>query len=187
MEQLQIIKDKIKKVKEKVTEIQKQAEVELRAELTTALNFLFETYPVLKQIHFTAYTPYFNDGDECTYECYADYCGFNGWEQDGDNESSATEYFNFEAGENIFKNWKPTKYIREPNPAYHPINNKWIGKELWKEVLNENYNPENGKIVKDVREILSAIPNDVWKSVVGDHCMVLITKDGIETSKYSHD
>jgi hypothetical protein len=186
MEQLQVIKDKIEKVKARVSEIQRQAEVELRAELTTALNFLFETYPVLKQIHFTAYTPYFNDGDECTYDCHVNDCGFNGWDE-YEEESSATDHFNFEAGENILKNWKYTKYIKQPNPDYDPVNNKWVSKELWKEVPDENHNPVNAQIVNQVREILCAIPNDVWKSVVGDHCMVLITKDGIKTSGYSHD
>jgi hypothetical protein len=37
-------------------------------------------------------------------------------------------------------------------------------------------------------EQLQIIKDKIEKvSVVGDHCMVLITKDGIETSEYSHD
>ena len=35
--------------------------------------YYFEKYPKLNSVTWKCYTPYFNDGDPCTYEIHADY------------------------------------------------------------------------------------------------------------------
>jgi len=39
---------------------------------------LFEKYPQVKALKWTQYTPYFNDGDACTFRSNHDYCDFIG-------------------------------------------------------------------------------------------------------------
>jgi hypothetical protein len=43
-------------------------------------------------------------------------------------------------------------------------------------------------MVKDVKEFLSSFDDDVWQDLIGNHVIVRISKDGIETEDYSdHD
>lgn len=40
---------------------------QLKSEFPAILKPLFEKYPAVEKIRWTQYTPYFNDGDECTF------------------------------------------------------------------------------------------------------------------------
>ena len=53
--------------KEQVKEIQEKLQHTGEKFLIQNFRRIFEKYPELKDISWTAYTPYFNDGDECTY------------------------------------------------------------------------------------------------------------------------
>lgn len=55
---------------------------------------IFEAHPKLQSWRWTQYTPYFNDGDECTFSANTDY----GWiKRDGDEEESEDVSFSVES------------------------------------------------------------------------------------------
>lgn len=136
-----------------------KAKADLHKALLEGLASLFEAHPNVKSVQFTAYTPYFNDGEECTYSCHADSCTFNGWQEYEDSDIEAE-------GEDILKNSE---------------------RKNWKNKENFDYNKAAEKAVEAFRAELGSVQDDVWKMVVGDHVSVNITPNGITTTPYDHE
>lgn len=42
-------------------------------------------------------------------------------------------------------------------------------------------------MVRDIVDFLQLIDNDTLRDMFGDHVMVTVTRDGIETEEYEHD
>ena len=184
------LKNKITEYSNKITELRKQTMEELRKDFHTALVELFDAHPFVHAVHFTAYTPYFNDGDECTYSCHQDDCGFNGFETYSEGKSKCiSNAFGDIEGENIRETSKPTIYVEMPNPDYTPSNTRdWSNsKTKWVEQPNPNFNTLHEKAVKDFRSALNAVNDESWKELVGDHCIVMIDRKGIHVEEYEHN
>lgn len=64
---------KAKELVKKYKETKKIMMEELRQAFTEESKALFDEIPQMGSFSFTAYTPYFNDGDECTYSVNTDY------------------------------------------------------------------------------------------------------------------
>lgn len=77
-EKLKALVNEIKALKKELTQKAKDG-------LMSCLKELFEQHPDVKSLQFAAYTPYFNDGDECRFSCSAHYADIN---QDEDVEVS---------------------------------------------------------------------------------------------------
>lgn len=155
-------KQRIKELNAKIKALKKEVQKEMHTALLEGLKELFEKYPEVKSLQFTAYTPYFNDGEECTYSCRAGDCEFNNYEEYGDDED-----------------------ISELIDVAHRAR-----KEIWKNgdyKPNPDYDPRMEKCVDEFHEFLGAIPDENWKEIVGDHVKVNITPDGIDTDDYEHD
>lgn len=84
-EKLKALANEIKNLKKELTQKAKDG-------LMVCLKELFEQHPEVKSLHFTAYTPYFNDGDECTFLCGAHYATFNE-DEDAEVSSDVTDIF----------------------------------------------------------------------------------------------
>ena len=161
------LKKKIEAQLKAIEELRKKMMVELQSDFHSTLKELFDAYPIVKAIHFTAYTPYWNDGEECTYRCHVDCCGFNGYDEDGEDIKEQIEDASGPVeGDNILTNSKKNIYVERPNP---------------------NYNPAHGQAVDAFREFLKVIPNDYWKEIVGNHCTVFIDRNSIRTKFYDHE
>ena len=55
----------------------------IKKELTNVLSKIFEKYPMIEKISWNQYTPYFNDGDVCTFGANVSYISVNDEEDDG--------------------------------------------------------------------------------------------------------
>lgn len=169
------LKTKIAEHTNKITELRNQMMAELRKDFHVALVELFDEYPFVNAVHFTAYTPFFNDGDECTFSCHQDGCGFNGYDSYDDEKSKrVSNAFGDIEGEDIHKNSRETIYVKGEN-----------GK--WGNVINSNFNALHKKAVDDFRSALNAVSDENWKELVGDHCIVMIDRQGIHVEEYDHD
>lgn len=69
--------DKLKLLVEEIDKLKQELTQKARDGLMQCLKELFEMHPEVKKVQFTAYTPYWNDGDECTYWCNAAYADLN--------------------------------------------------------------------------------------------------------------
>jgi hypothetical protein len=183
MKKIDELKTKISEANQRISELKKQVQKELQAEFTGALSELFDAYPFVTSLSFNAYTPYFNDGDSCEYSVHHDYCQFNGFDEDDDEQQ----------GENVdvLKLARETIYVEEPNPDYDASNIGMWGSHRHKTTYvkkpNPDFNPLYKEAVDAFRSALAVVDEDNWKDMVGDHVKVTITREGITTDEYSHD
>jgi hypothetical protein len=169
------LKKQIEEHTSKIAALKQQMMEELRKDFHGALVELFDAYPFVHAVHFTAYTPYFNDGDECTFSSHHDDCGFNGYDGYGDDkDKSVKNAFGDIEGEDILHTSRETIYVKGEN-----------GK--WGSAINPNFNALNKKAVEDFRSALNAVSDEAWQELVGDHCIVMIDRKGIHVEEYSHD
>jgi hypothetical protein len=183
MKKIDELKTKITEANERINELKKQMQKELRAEFTGALAELFDAYPFVTSLSFTAYTPFFSDGDPCTYSANHADCNINGY--DGYNDNVNGE------GENVLRNARETIYVEEPNPEYDCNYRGWESNKRneTKHVKkpNPDFNPLYKEAVEEFRIALAVVDDDNWEQMVGDHVKVTITREGITTDEYDHD
>lgn len=152
------IKDLQKKMKALKTEMQKEGKVALKA----AFKELFEKHPVLEAVQWEQYTPYFNDGDTCTFSVEDMYPVFTLTEEQrkiskiyADEDAFDELWYEFEYGE-LKKTMTPEQ--------------KAANKAL--DVLFKEF---------------SGIADDVFEDLFGDHVRVRATKKGFKVSEYEHE
>ncbi len=63
-----------------------------RAEFKAGFAALFDQYPQLKSVSWTQYTPYFNDGEECSFSVHLDEPTINGFDPYDDDKDAANLY-----------------------------------------------------------------------------------------------
>lgn len=61
------VKEKIEKLQKEYLDIKSKYSEELSEKYVYLFEEVFQKYPELKSFSFSAYTPYFNDGDECVF------------------------------------------------------------------------------------------------------------------------
>jgi hypothetical protein len=159
--------DKFAVLREKQEEIRKMKQEVLEASnkiFTDLTKTIFEEHPKLESFGWSQYTPYFNDGETCTFSANTDYIYINGQpadEADWINETKITNY----------GTWNREKRQYEGRT----------------EVPNLDYDPDLAKITDEVKEFLSNFDEDFFLSQFGDHAEVTITAEGVSVDEYEHD
>lgn len=142
---------------------------------------LFDAHPRLQSFGFRAYSPYFNDGDECRFSIHADEdygLKINGFSADGDEDERDDDEDdeNFEADVRVFENIWPKRGKYDYSSGYR--NAPWVDGE-----------PDVDALVKDVSDFISAFDDETWEELIGNHVEVTIDRvGGLTTVDYSdHD
>lgn len=154
--------------KEEIAAIKAELSKEVQANFHSLAKEIFEEYPEVKDFGWTQYTPYFNDGDPCTFWCNSSHFHING--KDGYDEQA----------------WGYVGECDEESLNIHQGAEERIG---WgeNEKPNPDYNPKNKEIVETIRAFLNAFDSDDYEDLFGDHCSVLVTSDKIITEHLEHD
>ena len=169
---------------------QVELSVSIRPKFHEAFALIFKRHPKLENITFTAYTPYFNDGDECVYsvnEPEMSACGIEDIESySAGTIAKAAEFQRTGVVpaevKSDYSRWassrydSPETYLRSTAAEYLKLD----ASEL----------EELGAIAGDfpaVQAILEAVPEEVMKGMFGDHVKVVITADAVEVDEYDHD
>lgn len=74
----------MQELKDRMAQLQTEYFAAAKTEFATASRGLFDANPKLESFSWTQYSPYFNDGDECTFSAHIDYPEVNGIEEYGD-------------------------------------------------------------------------------------------------------
>lgn len=97
MTQLSIIQEKINTIKASFDDRLKEIENKKRemakaiqADFSPLVSELLKESKVIEFIRWNQYTPYFNDGDECTFSSNTDYLEVNGIDEYDDNQGALT-------------------------------------------------------------------------------------------------
>lgn len=81
-------RDSYNKTRDKIAALLDEARVEAKKLFTEESKQLFEEHPKLIGFRYSQYTPYFNDGDECTFSANTEYPELSFIDSDG----KETEY-----------------------------------------------------------------------------------------------
>lgn len=152
----------INKIKEEFAAFdgkRKALATELRKEFPSLLAPLFEKSKKIESVAWSQYTPYFNDGDECVFGVRNDELEIN-----GEDEYSLPWY-----------DWRVKHFLTKG--------------EYRKEIeSNSALDIEECKIIQEFKDVLSSIPDEVYRDLFGDHVQVIVRGDGtIETEEAEHD
>lgn len=119
---------------------------------------LFEAHPLLDGFRWRQYTPYFNDGDECTFSA-----------RTSDPECAFTDTQDSDDGYD-YDGWTET-------------NTRAIERKV---ELGESLTPREAAALA-VAEFLAIFDDSDLKALFGDHVMVTVSREGVTTRAYSHD
>ena len=160
------------------SEMKKRFRLEATDLFKTITKEFFDENPGITAIHWTQYTPYFNDGDVCEFrvnEIHFTNCpidsldDINSWgEYEGDDDDVISVNSNIE-------------YILDNAHSYYKKS---------KEGLNKLINEEKIDItsIKKFAEIVeSPEMEDVMLELFGDHVSVTATRDGFSAEDLEHD
>lgn len=149
-------RDKRKKAQEEAAEVAKAA-------FTAGIAAVFAAHPVLEGIRWTQYTPYFNDGDTCTFGCHI---------EDGDVKWAG------EFRDGTEENEDGDEDGLEEDALY---------------IFSDKRKATDPKTLakKAIIEFSKQFEDGDYLSMFGDHAQVTITRDGsgvkIDSEDYDHD
>jgi hypothetical protein len=125
----------------------------------SATKELFENNPKLTSFGWYQYTPYFNDGEECTFRVNRDYLTLN---RTGESlDRCGVDY------------WKDPKY------NYTPPDPKDYNCDSIDELIS---------IVEGIDKVLDLFEDDDLSLMFGDHAEITVFRDGrIDIDSYDHD
>lgn len=125
-----------------------------------AFKEFFDQNPEVNVFGWRQYTPYFNDGDVCTFRTDAGYAF----------ASNAKDYLSIDHGD--YQGEEEDIWIEDAN--YGDFNEELIPKSVVKNVDN-------------LRNLLSKVDDDLFLDLFGDHATVYVTRDGFYVEELDHD
>jgi hypothetical protein len=120
---------------------------------------IFANHPTLEYFSWTQCTPYFNDGDECTFSAHTDY--FHVKIQDEKEEKDFSDYELYDHGR---------------------VNGKYVRTAKAEETMS----PAT-KAGRSIQELLQQFEDEDFKLIFGDHKKIIVSKDGVDAQDYDHD
>lgn len=116
----------------------------------------------IQTIGFAAYTPYFNDGDECTFGVYTG--------SPDDVFINGTGNYNLDDKDNILSE---TLYEKDSSGEYKKIPNPIFNKSLYDSI-------------NDIIEVIEATPEEIW-SFMGQGLFQIHRDGSVTVEHYDHD
>jgi hypothetical protein len=170
----------LEKIKNELEAFEQKKKVfveELRKEFPTMFKELFEKNPRIESIGWTQYTPYFNDGDECTFSVHTDNLNING-ENEEEHDSLNEHAYETITQENIEEhklyNKKDEYYSKNKVGEYGRFPNPNLDRELFEGL-------------EAFKSVIQSIPDEFMKELFGDDAEINLTSNGIEVEQYDHD
>jgi hypothetical protein len=157
----------LKNLREKRNAIAKEITERAKTLFEEASATLFEEYPNLVKFGWSQYTPYFNDGDTCTFSSHHEYPSIVFTSTPKQSEDEDDDYDNDEFSE------------------YHYTDG--YGKDKKKKT---NLTPDEEAEYATgmaVIEFLKNFEDDDMLSMFGDHQRISVTRKGVESEDYEHD
>lgn len=142
-------------------EAQHETNSKAKGVIKEALKELFAAFPILDSVKWTQYTPYFNDGDACTFSVNDVYIKFSG--VTGTRAESVGDWGD---------GWLNLDYEHE------------ILNEI--EQLDE---PTKKSLIKTIELLNKELQGneDALYAAFGDHVEVIVDRTNIDAVSYSHD
>ena len=135
----------------------KQIQVKMQEASKDLFSRFWEENPKVHVIIWTQYTPYFNDGETCTFRV-------------GEMYPMTEELY--------------TRYVEDDGYEEEYSILDWNG--TVREDISDLTEIEATKI-SEIIKILSKIPEEVYMGMFGDHCKITATREGFQVDEYEHE
>lgn len=181
------ITKKIRSIENKIYKLQREREVESNKLIVAGFKDLFIKHKDLISFRWSQYTPYWNDGDECTFGVYNDDLFIN------DDEESSNQYELKSLLDKIKSTRSKNAAIKKIEAEIESDKKKGYGtswkEEQIKEIKNADYDTVKSRLemLKDIQDILFSMPDESYRDIFGDHVTITVTKDGWTKESCSHD
>jgi hypothetical protein len=186
----QDLRKKIAEAKKTMEETAKGLFVEMSAEL-------FDANPTLVSFGWNQYTPYWNDGDTCTFSCNGDYptvsimidgklVGYNSnsgeLEIDGEEVEEADEYVR------KFKSMGVDEFKKDGKTYAFDAKTNTVTVDGVPFPTYDDFQKEFDKLETKVGKFMKNFEDEDMEVMFGDHVSVTCHRDGrIDTEEYEHD
>ena len=157
----------LKKIKDEHTGLMKQQFHEI-------FKVFFDSYPEIKEIRWKQFTPYFNDGDTCTFSVHEKYFIAKEYNPNDDLD----KYEPFELYE------KPSNWVINMAHKY-PDYKKTV--DLWDENCQNPRFVEIAEAVANFKAFLDSVEEDIYYDIFGDHIEIVASSSGFDVEDYDHD
>ena len=142
-----------------------------KTEFATLAKLLFETHPRLSQFSWRQYTPYWNDGDACSFSANTEYPRIKLVREDAVQES-------------LFE----SSAIVDGDAAGYEEDDDDENMEVWVSKEDRKNPTADQKIYIDVIDFLAQFTEDMYLEIFGDHVTVTISRSGgISVQEYDHE
>jgi len=174
-------------LKEMKAAYDRKLQQEGKAAVKDAFKDLFDKYPEIRSVVWAQYTPYFNDGDACTF-------GVNEFDVNiGTDESIQAQIDEHKAAMKVAADagdYKKAQALKEEvdnlmDRLGSDEDDYQYGESLYE--LDRSKNPREKEIAKAVRSLARELPDDVLESVFGDHVRIVATRKGFTVTEQEHD
>lgn len=165
------IRERSAALKAQIDAMQKEAAEQIKP----LLQQFITAYPQVAGVRWTQYTPYFNDGDPCTFRMGGIEFAFAAPAADADPEDEDDQGYD-ELGAHWVVRDGQWGYVRTwDNDSFNSmgLSVEEMSEETYKACVELERHLNN---LKDELEVL-----------FGDHCRVTVTKSGVEVSEYERD
>jgi hypothetical protein len=209
--------DKIKEVTELATVIKqasKQLENAISEALAEAAKRLLDKSPEIEYLYWPQFTPFFNDGESCTFSVHevefklrADYddyfdtgegsylYSYNDYVRAKDALQEVTEYINNNAAwrakaevdyRRLYKRALPVHYAPYPR-TIEEAEEEVKRIELQRNLISQEDADRILNSVDEFSAFLQLIPDSILQIAFGDHVKVIISREGVTVEEYTHD
>ncbi len=170
--------EEVKKDVAQINEIKQQLVDKLKPRFKDLFIPFLTKYPQVKEVRWTQYTPYFNDGESCEFSVNE----LNGF-IDPNEESEEYDECDYEGTFPMYSHYiddyglsTQRDYAREQTDKVLSILNCSI--EELKEINND---------FLVLQEAFESIDSDTMQSIFGDHAIITVTLAGIDCEEYDHE
>jgi hypothetical protein len=190
-------KQKYAALRNKIAEARKTMEETAKGLFTEMTSELFNDNPTLMAFGWTQYTPYFNDGDVCTFRCNSDYptllikVGDDLIAHDsnsGELEINGEEVRSTYELQDTFKSLGVDSYTKGGKLYAYDKATKAVTVDGVKIPTYDDYEKLFDAVEGKVTEFLGSFEDEDMQTMFGDHQTITVSRNGsIETEDYEHD
>lgn len=167
--------NKLKEMRKKMRNLKSQMAKETKTALKEAFKDFFKEHPVVESVIWDQYTPYFNDGDTCTFSVYDFWLKFK--KTPAQLKAEAEKCFADDPSTSL-KEWE--EYLASEEAAEED----WYDKEYGGSKSSKEEKAAIKAINKIYRDI---VDEDVFLDMFGDHVSVTATSAGFKVKECQHD
>lgn len=185
---IELLEKKILKTQKEINKLKNSLSKDFDKLFKMSCKKIFKDHKDFHSFSWVQYTPYWNDGDTCTFSAHTDSIYI-------DDIEDSFDIYNLNSLLEDLKNKDRTiKKLEKENAKLESEGStqNWTllsNKERIKELERSSYEDvlKKSNFLKDVCNLLDSVDEEFLESMFGDHCKVTVSKNGIDVESYKHD